>query len=92
MTHLEISTASSVGKQTSGTVGMAALGNKWGGGLRELSARIDVVSVFSGGIWFRLHRGCIYFSYNHIPEGKFQWFVGIISYLQFLTGGVVSTA
>ena len=27
-----------------------------------------------------------------IPEGQFQWFINIISYLQFVTGETVSTA
>ena len=31
------------------------------------------------------------FSENHIPVGKFQWFLDIVSYLQFVTGGVVSS-
>ena len=31
------------------------------------------------------------FSENHIPVGKFQWFLDIFSYLQFVTGEIVST-
>ena len=29
---------------------------------------------------------------THITEGQFQWFIDIISYLQFVTGETVSTA
>ena len=29
---------------------------------------------------------------NDIPEGQFQWFIDIVSYLQFVTGDKVSKA
>ena len=32
------------------------------------------------------------FAENHIPVGQFQWFLDIVSYLQFFTGETVSTA
>ena len=34
----------------------------------------------------------MYFSTKQIPEGKFQWFIDIISYLNFFTGEIVSMA
>ena len=32
------------------------------------------------------------FAEKHIPKGKFQWFLDIVRYFQFVAGGAVSTA
>ena len=29
---------------------------------------------------------------KHIPAGQFQWFLDIVSYLQFVTGDTISTS
>ena len=34
----------------------------------------------------------MHFAEKHISVGQFQWFIDIVSYLQFLTGETVSTA
>ena len=47
--------------------------------------------MFAGGGWFRSQIECDDFARDKIPEGKFQWFINIVSYLQFVTGEMVST-
>ena len=49
------------------------------------------MDVFVGRRWFRSRMEGVDFSENHIPVGKFQWFLDIVSYLQFVIGGIVST-
>ena len=70
---------------------IGALEDKWEVQLNEVEAIIDGDYMFSGWIWFRSRMECVGFSENHIPVGKFQWFLDIISYLQFVTGGMVLT-
>ena len=54
--------------------------------LRELSARLEGRSVFIGERWFRYQSTCEDFARDKIPEGQFQWFIDMVSYLQFLIG------
>ena len=49
------------------------------------------MAVFAGGLWFRSRMECVDFAENHIPVGQFQWFLDIVSYLQFVTGETVFT-
>ena len=51
-----------------------------------------MMDVFAGVRWFRSRIECVYFAEKHIPVGYFQWFLDIVSYLQFVTGETVSTA
>ena len=48
--------------------------------------------MFVGGRWFRSQSECEDFAREKIPEGQFQWFVNIVSYLQFVTRENVSTS
>ena len=59
------------------------------GQIIEVVACIDVVAVFTGGRWFWYQMEYVEFAEKHILEGQFQWFIYIISYLQFVTGGIV---
>ena len=52
--------------------------------------RIDGMDLFAGGRWFRSQGECMEFSEKHIPEVQFQWFIDIVSYLQFVKGETVS--
>ena len=54
--------------------------------MRKVAALIDGVVVFSEVRWFIQQRECVEFSENHIMKGKLQWFIIIVSYLQFVTG------
>ena len=58
----------------------------------EILVRVEGISLFKGGRWFRSQSECEYFSRDQIPEGKFQWFIGILNYLQFVTRETVLTA
>ena len=59
--------------------------------MREVSARIDGMAIFTGRRWFWLHMECIEFSKKNIPEGQFQRFIDISRYLQCVTGETLST-
>ena len=48
--------------------------------------------MFVGGRWFRLRMDCVDIAEKHIPAIQFQWFLDIVSYLQFVTGDTVLTA
>ena len=47
--------------------------------------------MFAGGRCLRLQIECEDFARDKIPEWQFQWFIDIVSYLQFITGDTVST-
>ena len=70
---------------------IAALDDKWERKLNEVAARINRTAIFSGGWWFWSWIECVDFAEKHISVGYFQWFLDIVSYLQFVTGEVVST-
>jgi hypothetical protein len=59
--------------------------------INNVSARIDADAYCVRGRWFRTMDDCISFSRHHIPEGQFQWFVDVVSYLQFTTDIIVDT-
>jgi hypothetical protein len=59
--------------------------------INNVSARIDADAYCVRGRWFRTMEDCISFSRHHIPEGQFQWFVDVVSYLQFTTDIIVDT-
>ena len=65
--------------------------NKCEGELREVAARLEVTSVFTGGRWFRLQIECEDFAREKIPEGQFHWFIDIVIYLKFVTEENIST-
>ena len=46
--------------------------------------------MFSGGIWFISQNECKELARDQIPEGKFQWLIAIVSYLNFVMGKKVS--
>ena len=71
---------------------IAAFKDKWEGKLNEVADQIDGMYMFAGGRWFRLRMECVEFAEKHIPVGQFHWFIYIVSYLQFVTGEIVSTA
>ena len=50
------------------------------------------VAVLLGGRWLQSQMEFVDFAENHIPVGKFQWFLYIVSYLQFVIAETVSTA
>ena len=50
------------------------------------------MDVFAGEKWLRYQMGCVEFTTKHINKGQFQWFIEIVSYLQFVTGETVYTA
>ena len=41
------------------------------------------------GCWFRGLDNYIYFSQKHVPEGQFQWFFYLVSYLQFIMDEII---
>ena len=47
--------------------------------------------MLAGGGWFRSQSEFEDFNRYQILEGQFQWFINIVSYLHFVTGGTVST-
>jgi hypothetical protein len=59
--------------------------------ISNVSARIDASAYSVRGRWFRTLDDCISFSRLHIPEGQFQWFLDIVSFLQFATDVIVDT-
>ena len=48
-----------------------------------------MIVVFSGRWWFRSQSECKEFSRDKTPEGKFQWSIHIIIYMQFVIGKTV---
>ena len=48
--------------------------------------RVGLMAISAGGRCFRLQMECMKLVTKHIPEGQFQWFIDIVSYLQFVTG------
>ena len=40
------------------------------------------------GWWFRSLDDCIFFCKKYVPEGQFQWFLDVVSYLQFVTDDI----
>jgi hypothetical protein len=59
--------------------------------INNVSARIDAAAYSVRGRWFRTLDDCISFSRLHIPEGQFQWFLDIVSFLQFTTDVIIDT-
>ena len=51
-----------------------------------MTAQVDGMYIFARVIWFRSQMECVEFATNHIPEGPFQCFIDIVSYLQFVKG------
>ena len=66
------------------------LEKKWEVELREVASIVEGTYVFAGGRWFSLQSKCEDFSRYQIPEGQFQWFIDTVSYLQLVTGEMVS--
>ena len=91
MKHLEINARTGGGGVDEGITYLEASEDKWQEQLNEVADRIDGMAVFAGGRWFRLRIECVDFLENHIPVGQFQWFIDIVSDLQFMTGDTVST-
>ena len=48
-----------------------------------------MIVVFAGRWWFRSQSECKEFSRDKTPEGKFQWSIHIIIYMQFVIGKTV---
>ena len=92
MTHIELNTGTLGVGHTAVTSEITKLENKWEGQLREVTARIDGTAVFTGGRWFISQTECVEFAEKLTMEGKLQWFIDIVSYLQFATGEKVSTS
>ena len=74
-----------------GNGGINMLEIKWDAQLREVADWVDDMYIFAGGRWFISHLDCMEFAMKNIPEGQFQWFIDIVSYLQFFIGEMVST-
>ena len=64
---------------------IAAFKDKWEGKLNEVADQIDGMYMFAGGRWFRSRMEYVEFAEKLIPVGQFQWFLEILSYLQFVT-------
>ena len=88
--NLEVSSVVGLINQMGGNKDIKMLEIIWDTQLREVAARVDGMAVFWGGRWFRSHMECMEFATNHIPEGQFQWFIDIVSYLEFVTGDTAS--
>ena len=58
--------------------------------LTSLAAKVDYKSVCMKGWWFRSLNECIFFSQKHVPEVQFQWFLDVVSYLQFVTNAIIN--
>ena len=86
MKHLNINASTGGGGVGVGMIDIEALEGKWEVKLNEVAAQIDGMDVFTGGRWFGSRMECVDFAEKHIPAGQFQWFLYIISYLQFVTG------
>ena len=71
---------------------IVSIGDKWEGKSNEFVYIINGMTVFAGGRWLRSRMECVDFEEKHIPLGKFQWFLDIVIYIQFITGETVSTA
>ena len=56
-----------------------------------MAERVEGTAVFAGGRWFGLKIEREGFARDNILEGKFQWFIYIVSYIHFITGETVST-
>ena len=83
MKRLDLSARLSGGIDTTVTTEMVKPKNKWEEELIEISAHIDGMYIFTGGIWFRCRGNALDFP-KTILEGQFQWFIEIISYLKFV--------
>ena len=57
--------------------------------LTSFFAKIDSKWVCVKGQCFRSLDDCIMFSQKHVPEGQFQWFLNIVSYLRFNTDNII---
>ena len=55
-------------------------------------AQVEGRPVFESGIWFWSQKECGEFAEEQVTKQQFQWFIKIVSYLQFVIGGTVSTA
>ena len=85
MKHLNINDGTGGGGVGIGIPELAALEDKWEGQLNEVADWIDLDGCVR-------RRECVDFAENHIPVGHFQWFIDLVSYLQFLTVETVLTA
>ena len=85
MKHLEINSGIGGGGVGIGMSEIAALEDKWERQINEVAARIDGMDMFAGGRWFRSRMEYVEFAEKQIPVGQFQWFLEILSYLQFVT-------
>ena len=92
MRNLEVSSRGGSNNDMGGKQEIKSLEIKWNSQLREVASRVDGMAVFVGGRWFISQMDCVYFSTKHIPEGEFQWFNDIVSYLNFFKGETVSIA
>ena len=57
--------------------------------LDNLSSNIDPKSVCVKVWWFRSLYGCILLLKKHVLEGYLQWFLDLVSYLQFITDEII---
>ena len=92
MKHIEINAGTGGEELVVGMPELAASEDKWEVHLNEVADCISGVAVFAGGRWFRLRMECVDFLEKHIPVGQFQWFIDLVSYLQFVKGETVLDA
>ena len=92
MKHLDINSSTGGGGVGVGITDLEAFMDKWKGKLNEVAARIHGMYMFAGGRWFRSRMECVDFAESQKPMGQFQRFIEIVSYIQFLTKEMVSTA
>ena len=92
MNYLDINTSTGGGGVGVGMTELVAFEDKWDGKMNEVADGIDGVAVFARRRWFWLRMECVDFVEKHIPVRQFQWFIDIVSYLQFFMGETVLTA
>ena len=92
MNNLDMNSSTMSGVVGVGITDLESFEDMWEVQLSDIAARIDVMHVFVRGRWFQLQMECVDFAEKQIPVGQFQWFIDIVSYLQFVTGETVSTA
>ena len=74
------------------SVGTAALEKRLTARIDSLTNKIDSKAVQIGPYVFSSLDHCVSFATKGIPEGEFQWFMDIVTYLQFVGNEVVNSS
>lgn len=73
--------SSSTAGQPADVAALVALEKRLSAEISNVAAWIDAEAYCVWGPWFWTQEDCVTFAWTHVPEGAFQWFVDLITYI-----------